>query len=48
MKENDEPIEMDQIYTMGVKNWILSGKDGYTAFLDESIIKEDPMESPTI
>ena len=39
---------MDQTYTLAVKNWILSGKDGYTAFLDESIIKEDPMESPTI
>ena len=39
---------MDTTYTMAVKNWILAGKDGYTAFLDESIIKEDPVESPTI
>lgn len=39
---------MDQSYTLAVKNWILSGKDGYTAFLDDSIIKDDPIESPTI
>mgnify|MGYP006103583791 CR=1 FL=1 len=39
---------MDQSYSLAVKNWILAGKDGYSAFLNEAIIKENADESPTI
>lgn len=48
VKDNGEPIEMDSIYSLGVKNWILAGKDGYTAFLDDQVQKENPEEAPTI
>ena len=39
---------MDAFYSLAVKNWILAGKDGYTAFLDEKVQKENPEEAPTI
>jgi len=35
--DKDEPIEMDRKYTLATKAFMLSGKDGYTAFLDESV-----------
>ena len=39
----------DQFYTMGVKHFLLGGKDGYTSILDPSVQILTPVEdAPTI
>lgn len=44
-----EPLDLDKSYTLTVKSFLLAGKDGYDAFLDESIeLLSDADDAPTL
>ena len=48
-KENGDLIEMETYYTMASKYFMTTGKDGFSAFLDESVIKvTERDQSPAI
>ena len=40
--EDGSPFEMDKLYSVAAKKFIMSGKDGYDDFLDESILSMPP------
>ena len=37
--DNDQPIDMEKIYSVSTTSWLLAGKDGYDAFTDPSVVK---------
>ena len=48
-KENGDEIEMETYYTMASKYFMTTGKDGFSAFLDESVVKvTERDQSPAI
>lgn len=47
--DSGEPLDPEKTYVMGLKAFLLGGKDGYVDFLDPSIKQlTDPDEFPTL